>query len=164
MAVEIFSGVEGVVRFGDVSGQDCGVQFRFVPVALLERCREFCAEDADLPRQQAGLFEFRFAVFADGGFVDARKRGVREAAVAVEIDEMIVTFRGRFGFRIQRIGDVKREIGAIFVEEGPQVGRQRVDCFADDDALCAGAPSDRVARRERRDQCDGDDDEDRDRR
>ena len=41
VAVEIFGGVEGVVGFGDVIGENRGVEFCFVPVAGLHGFGEF---------------------------------------------------------------------------------------------------------------------------
>ena len=57
MAVEIFGGVERVVGFGDVAGEDGSVEFGLVPPAQLQGFGELCVVDADLPGEQAGGFE-----------------------------------------------------------------------------------------------------------
>ena len=52
MAVEIFGGVERIVGFGDVAGENGGVKASLIPFAMFQSFSEFCAVDADLPWQQ----------------------------------------------------------------------------------------------------------------
>jgi hypothetical protein len=106
MAVEIFGGVEGIVSFRDVRGEDRGVEAGFVPFAEFEGIGELRAVDADLPGKQPGCFQLGFAVFADGGFVVAGELRERKAAVPVEIDEVIVFLGGLFQRFFKWISDV----------------------------------------------------------
>ncbi len=54
MAVEIFRGVEGIVRFADVKRENRGVKLGFVPTAELHGFGELLAVHANRPGKQAG--------------------------------------------------------------------------------------------------------------
>src|ERR1700741_953847 len=58
VTIEVFGGIERVVGFGDVGGEDGGVDLNFVPVVQFERFGELLAINANLPGQQAGGCEF----------------------------------------------------------------------------------------------------------
>src|SRR5262249_24586903 len=121
VSVEIFGGVEGIVGFGDVVGENGGVELGFFPFAELQGFGELCVVDADLPREKTSGFGLGFSVFAYSGLVDAGQRRVWEAAVAIEIDIVVVFFFQRGRCDVGWVGDVKDEKSAIRVEERPDV-------------------------------------------
>src|ERR1700730_18200828 len=122
MAVEVFGGVEWVVSFGNIAGENGGVQSGVVPAPELESLGKSLAIHADVPGKQARGFELGFAVPGDRGLVVSGQSREREAAVLVEIEKVVVALRGSLGFRVKRIGDVLDESGPVGFEETPNFG------------------------------------------
>src|SRR5580765_2703106 len=141
MAIEIFRGVERIVRFGDIECEDCRVKPGLIPMAKFHRFGELLAVDADLPGKQAVSIDFRFAKFVYRCFVAAGQSIKREASVLIEPDEMIVPLGRSFRLGVERVGYVLYEKGAIVLEICAQITRQRVDCLIDDDFLSIPSPS-----------------------
>lgn len=141
VAIEIFRGVEGIVRFRDVERKNRGIEPGFVPVAQFHRFGELLAIHANFPGEQTGGIEFGFAVFVHGGLVDARQSVKREAPVLVQTDEAIVPQRGVLLFRVERIGDMLHDEGTVVLEVRAQVGRKRIDGLIDYYFLAVAAPS-----------------------
>src|ERR1700739_3297592 len=140
MSVHVCSGVEGVMGGGDITCQDGGVEFGVGPPSGLHSLGEFCAVDADLPGEQAVRFEFGPADLGDGGFVAARKQFEREAAVLVEINELILAFGRSFFDGDERIVHMLEKNGTVGVEESPKIGRQSVNGAVDDEFVGVVAP------------------------
>ena len=114
MPVKIFRGMKRVVRLCDISGQVGGGQAHLLPVTIAERRRQFLAVDANLPRQNAGAFQFCFGKFRDGGLVITRQRIKRKLSIAIEKKEMIAVFGLRILLKpIQRFRDVASQPVAI---------------------------------------------------
>ena len=140
-AVGIDGGVEGVVRGGDVMGEDGGGFLGFAPIVVAEGIGEALAVETNLPGEQAVGFERAARVFGNGGGVNAGESGERELAVVIELDEFVVLFGGIFGDSLIGIGDMVNEILAVGFEEGAHVVRERVHGFVGDEALGVVAPA-----------------------
>src|SRR5579863_5609752 len=155
VAVEIVRGVEGIVGFGDVKGQDSSVEFHVLPVAEPQWFGELLTVHADFPGKQTGGIDFGLAELADCGFVAARERLKGEAVVFIEANEMIVTQAGIFCFGFKRLGDVLQDKRAIVVEINAKFAGQRINRLIDDQLVGIASPGASSVGKKNCDQSDG---------
>src|SRR5260221_502514 len=125
-AVVVVRGVEGIVRGGDVVGEDGRVEARLVPLSGAHGVGEFFAVDADLPREQAVSFEFCTAEFQDRGFVFARQRFEREATVFLEDEILSAALRRSLDSGSEWVVDVLEEKAAATLEKWAAIRSKQV--------------------------------------
>jgi len=156
VTVKIFRGVEGIVGLGDIVGQNRGIDLGLVPVAELQGLRELLAVDANLPGKEPGGFEFGLTELGHGGLVASGQGGKGEAAVPIEIEKVIAALRGSSCERVQRVGNVQHERGAIDFKEAANVYGQSVDGLVDDELMSVATPGKEGFGGRRGDRDDGD--------
>jgi hypothetical protein len=128
------------VSFGNIVRKNRGVEFGFLPVAVLHILGQLLTVDADLPGQYAVCLKFRFAEFVQGRFVIARKGIEGEAPVLVEIKMIVALFGRSFRDGIERIDDVLEENPAVGFKKAAKVLRQSVDGLVYDQLVGIAAP------------------------
>jgi hypothetical protein len=129
--VGVNRGVEGIVRLGDVVGQNGGVELDLIPLLGTKGLLQFQAVGAHLPGQRALLVQLLTPELAHRLVVVAGKLAKRVAAVVVEVDVAVVWQRRVFA----PLAGVLAEVGqaeAVGLEEGAQRVGQRLHRTDDD--------------------------------
>src|ERR1043166_10052310 len=108
MPVHVVGSIEGIVRRGDVVGENSSKKFGVFPFSFAHGVGELRAVNADLPGKQAVRFQLGLAELGDGGFVAAGQLLKGEAAVLVEKKILITALGGSQELvrRTKRIVDV----------------------------------------------------------
>src|SRR5260370_778789 len=82
-ASKIWRSDKGIVGFGDLKGENRGVELGVIPAAKFHGFRELLAVHANFPGKQAGGLDPGFAILVYRGFVAARQSVKREAPIFI---------------------------------------------------------------------------------